>query len=128
MVKLYTALSVVAALAGSVEAGFGAHWALNPGNSDQYHIVKATTTLEVPKAPHPQKDRLALWPGMNTQDGGLIQSIIVSFADPSRPKPDGCGGHDGQWCAFTYLLKGQNIQQGKYTPSSKGDMLHIDCK
>lgn len=85
---LKSALLVAAAnvLPVAAQVGFGADWWLNPtgGEGDDVYIVSSNTTLNVPATPNPQRDRIALWPGMLTRGGGLVQSIIVSFADPSQ--------------------------------------------
>lgn len=76
-------LAVLAVL-GLVNAqdniGFGPHFSLGPTTS---WIREATTTLVLPEVPSPQKDRLALWPGMGTSGGDLIQALAVSFSDPA---------------------------------------------
>ena len=46
-------------------------------------IREATTTLVLPAVPSPVKDRLALWPGMGTSGGDLIQALAVSFSSPA---------------------------------------------
>jgi hypothetical protein len=61
--------------------GFGPYFSLGPTQS--WNRV-ANTTLVLPKIPTPQLlDRLALWPGMGTSGGDLIQALAVSFADPN---------------------------------------------
>lgn len=59
--------------------GFGPAFSLGPTQS---WIREANSTLVLPETPSPQKDRLALWPGMGTSGGDLIQALAVSFADP----------------------------------------------
>lgn len=61
--------------------GFGPAFSLGPTKS---WIREATTTLVLPKVPNPPKDRLALWPGMGTSGGDLIQALAVAFSDPKR--------------------------------------------
>lgn len=61
------------------KVGFGPAFSLGPTQS---WIREATTTLVLPPVPSPQKDRLALWPGMGTSGGDLIQALAVSFSDP----------------------------------------------
>jgi hypothetical protein len=74
-------LLAIASLANSQETiGFGPYFSLGPTQS---WIREATTTLVLPQAPSPQKDRLALWPGMGTSGGDLIQALAVSFSDPT---------------------------------------------
>ena len=81
-----TAASVAGLLAflGLVNAqdkiGFGPYFSLGPTSS---WIREAKTTLVLPEVPSPQKDRLALWPGMGTSGGDLIQALAVSFSDPA---------------------------------------------
>jgi hypothetical protein len=81
MIRVLAAAYCLATLIGSVQAGFGAHWALNPSTNKSIQILHAVTTLEVPETPSPQVDTLYLWPGMNTDQRGLVQSVLQS----SRP-------------------------------------------
>lgn len=78
-----TSLSLVALL-GVASAqdlvSFGPAFSLGPTKS---WIREATTTLVLPKTPSPAKDRLALWPGMGTSSGSLIQALAVAFSDPA---------------------------------------------
>lgn len=60
--------------------GFGPYFSLGPTQS---WIREATTTLVLPEVPSPQEERLALWPGMGTSGGDLIQALAVSFQDPA---------------------------------------------
>ena len=60
--------------------GFGPYFSLGPTAS---WIREATTTLVLPDVPSPQEERLALWPGMGTSGGDLIQALAVSFEDPA---------------------------------------------
>lgn len=79
--QLLTALSVLSFLSAAqaqTNVHFGPAFSLGPTKS---WIREATTTLVLPRVPG-QKDRLALWPGMGTSSGSLIQALAVSFADP----------------------------------------------
>ncbi|EIW86114.1 hypothetical protein CONPUDRAFT_44252, partial [Coniophora puteana RWD-64-598 SS2] len=88
--------------------------------------------------PNPQTDRLAIWPGMETANKGLVQSIIVSFADPASAlecveqwidvRETNCGGQAGQWCVFAGFNDGNTNAQtaGAYVPVIEGDMLDMD--
>ena len=81
--QLSTALSLLSFLltsAAQKNVHFGPAFSLGPTQS---WIREATTTLVLPQVPG-QKDRLALWPGMGTSAGSLIQALAVSFADPRR--------------------------------------------
>lgn len=60
--------------------GFGPYFSLGPTQS---WIREATTTLVLPEVPNPQEERLALWPGMGTSGGDLIQALAVSFESPA---------------------------------------------
>ena len=64
----------------AAQIGFGPYFSLGPTSS---WIRESTTTLVLPAVPSPQKERLALWPGMGTSGGDLIQALAVSFASPS---------------------------------------------
>ncbi|EIW86095.1 hypothetical protein CONPUDRAFT_114224 [Coniophora puteana RWD-64-598 SS2] len=109
----------------SATVGFGGEWWLNSwGVNSGVWVASSKTTLQVPAAPNPQTDRLAIWPGMETANKGLVQSIIVSFADPAS----NCGGQPGQWCVFASFNDGNTNAQtaGAYVPVSEGDMLDMD--
>ncbi|OKO92317.1 hypothetical protein PENSUB_12879 [Penicillium subrubescens] len=62
--------------------GFGPAFSLGPVSSSSW-IRESVTTLVLPVIPSPSADRLALWPGMGTSGGDLIQALAVSFADPN---------------------------------------------
>lgn len=68
--------------ADSDTVGFGPYFSLGPTSDDAW-IREAITTLVLPEVPTPQTDRLALWPGMGTSNGDLIQALAVSFSDPA---------------------------------------------
>ncbi|KAI1362715.1 hypothetical protein F5Y08DRAFT_311245 [Xylaria arbuscula] len=112
-------LAVLAALLGAVQGqdtiGFGPYFSLGPTQS---WIREATTTLVLPEVPNPQEERLALWPGMGTSGGDLIQALAVSFEDPSA----NCGASDGQWCTWASTLQGEQLG-GTMVPASAGDEL-----
>lgn len=64
---------------------FGPFFSLGPTKS---YIVESDTTIYPGEVPNPQQDRLALWPGMGTENNGrkadLVQSIILSVANPAK--------------------------------------------
>ncbi|KAE8423171.1 hypothetical protein BDV36DRAFT_156177 [Aspergillus pseudocaelatus] len=99
---------------------FGPAFSLGPSKS---WIREATTTLVLPEAPSPQEDRLALWPGMGTSGGDLIQALAVSFSDPAA----NCGASSGQWCTWASTLQGTQLG-GKQVPASAGDKLVMHYK
>jgi hypothetical protein len=74
------AVLAVLGLVNAETIGFGPYFSLGPTSS---WIREANTTLVLPEVPSPQQDRLALWPGMGTSGGDLIQALAVSFSDPS---------------------------------------------
>jgi hypothetical protein len=78
--KALALLSLLGLASCQTTVGFGPYFSLGPTSS---WIREATTTLVLPDTPSPQKDRLALWPGMGTSGGDLIQALAVSFADPA---------------------------------------------
>ncbi|KAI3325877.1 hypothetical protein HD806DRAFT_426207 [Xylariaceae sp. AK1471] len=114
-------LALLAALLGVVHGqdtvGFGPYFSLGPTQS---WIREATTTLVLPKVPSPQEERLALWPGMGTSGGDLIQALAVSFVNPAA----NCGASAGQWCTWASTLQGTQLG-GKQIPASAGDHLTI---
>lgn len=65
---------------GQSNIGFGPAFSLGPTQSC---IREAKTTLVLPEVPSKEADRLALWPGMGTSNGDLIQALAVSFSDPN---------------------------------------------
>ncbi|KAI1487802.1 hypothetical protein F5X96DRAFT_648249 [Biscogniauxia mediterranea] len=112
--------AATAAFLGSVinaqdTVGFGPYLSLGPTSS---WIREANTTLVLPAVPSPQEERLALWPGMGTSAGDLIQALAVSFKDPSA----NCGASEGQWCTWASTLQGIQLG-GTQVPASAGDKL-----
>lgn len=100
-----TAAALLAAAGANIvsaqdKVDFGPAFSLGPNQS---WIREANTTLVLPPVPSPQKDRLALWPGMGTSGGDLIQALAVSFSDPAA----NCGAKAGQWCTWASTLQGK---------------------
>ncbi|KAI1084175.1 hypothetical protein F5B20DRAFT_523938 [Whalleya microplaca] len=112
---LFAALDVV--VRGQDTIGFGPYFSLGPTQS---WISEATTTLVLPEVPSPQEERLALWPGMGTSGGDLIQALAVSFEDPAA----NCGASAGQWCTWASTLQGVQLG-GDQVPASPGDELEM---
>ncbi|KAF5857155.1 hypothetical protein ETB97_006204 [Aspergillus alliaceus] len=101
-------LALVSLVTAQDKITFGPAFSLGPTKS---WIREATTTLVLPEAPSPQEDRLALWPGMGTSGGELIQALAVSFSDPAA----NCGARSGQWCTWASTLQDKyNDSTGKY--------------
>ncbi|KAL6408904.1 hypothetical protein AUP68_07852 [Ilyonectria robusta] len=99
---------------------FGPAFSLGPTKS---WIRESTTTLVLPKVPSPQKDRLALWAGMGTSGGDLIQALAVAFSDPKG----NCGASNGQWCTWASTLEDTQLG-GTEVPASAGDNLTFHYK
>ncbi|KAI0188203.1 hypothetical protein EV127DRAFT_434964 [Xylaria flabelliformis] len=108
-------LAALGCVRGQDTIGFGPYFSLGPTQS---WIREATTTLVLPKVPSPQEERLALWPGMGTSGGDLIQALAVSFESPAA----NCGASAGQWCTWASTLQGEQLG-GKQVPASAGDHL-----
>ncbi|KAJ5261402.1 hypothetical protein N7478_011997 [Penicillium angulare] len=102
--------------------GFGPAFSLGPVSSSSW-IREAVTTLELPKVPSPVADRLALWPGMGTSGGDLVQALAVSFSDPNA----NCGATAGQWCTWASTLTDEQLG-GIQVPASAGDQLTMHYK
>lgn len=73
-------LAILGLASSQSNINFGPAFSLGPTQS---WIREAKTTLVLPEAPSPQKDRLALWPGMGSSGGDLIQALAVSLGDPN---------------------------------------------
>lgn len=79
-------LAFVSALAFSQEANaqyghrFGNAFSTGPVATNSF-IREATTTLILPKVNSPQRGNLALWAGMGTSGGDLIQALAISVTD-----------------------------------------------
>ncbi|CAI7601064.1 unnamed protein product [Penicillium pancosmium] len=114
------ALALIGFVSAQDTVGFGPAFSLGPTQS---WIREANTTLVLPETPSPQKDRLALWPGMGTSGGDLIQALAVSFSDPNA----NCGATPGQWCTWASTLQGEQLG-GKQVPASAGDELTMHYK
>ncbi|CEL11203.1 hypothetical protein ASPCAL14306 [Aspergillus calidoustus] len=111
---LFALLAALESATAQSTVGFGPYFSLGPTQS---WIREANTTLVLPEIPTPQLlDRLALWPGMGTSGGDLIQALAVSFADPNA----NCGASEGQWCTWASTLQGTQLG-GEQVPANPGD-------
>ena len=97
--------------------------ALSTGpTADNSWIRESNTTLILPAVNTPQTGNLALWPGMGTDGGDLIQALAISTKDgryESEPSPPlattiganlcsaGCPDSEGVWCIVASTLEGQ---------------------
>jgi hypothetical protein len=59
---------------------FGNAFSTGPVASNSF-IRESNTTLVLPEVNSPQTGNLALWPGMGTSGGDLIQALAISVAD-----------------------------------------------
>ncbi|KAL2810552.1 hypothetical protein BJX63DRAFT_423014 [Aspergillus granulosus] len=113
---IFALLAALGPATAQSTVGFGPYFSLGPTQS---WIREANTTLVLPTIPTPQLlDRLALWPGMGTSGGDLIQALAVSFADPNA----NCGASEGQWCTWASTLQGTQLG-GEQVPANPGDGL-----
>lgn len=120
-IALLAALAAVAHAADDDTIGFGPAFSLGPTQS---WIREANTTIVLPAVPSPQVDRLALWPGMGTSGGDLIQALAVSFTDPGA----NCdGATSGQWCIWASTLQDTQLG-GKMVPADAGDSVTMHCR
>lgn len=78
--RALTTLVILGLANAQSKIAFGPYFRLGP--LQQTWIREATTTLILPELPSPQVDRLALWPGMKSSRGDLIQALAVSMKDP----------------------------------------------
>jgi hypothetical protein len=75
MLLPFSLLALVATASAQYRYVFGPTWGMHNAKS---HIVYAETTLYPGATPNPPQARLALWAGMDTDKGDLVQAIIVS--------------------------------------------------
>ncbi|KAI4724030.1 hypothetical protein E4T49_08232 [Aureobasidium sp. EXF-10728] len=120
---LLSALAATATVASAQDSGsenirFGNAFSLGATNS---YIIEAETTLYPGKTQSGDTPRLALWPGMGTDEGQLIQAIVLGSTDAQGAQ---CGGKphvNGQWCAFASALQNDVQLQGDTFPKTKTD-------
>lgn len=79
---------------------FGNAFSTGPVATNSF-IRESVTTLVLPEVNSPQTGNLALWPGMGTSGGDLIQALAISVADGSA----GCAKATGQWCIVASTLE-----------------------
>lgn len=84
-------------------------------------IRESNTTLILPETNNPQTGNLALWPGMGTNGGDLVQALAISLAENS------CGAAEGQWCVVASTLEGSQ-QMGKYVVADAGVHVTMHCE
>lgn len=141
-------LFLQACLMSWVKADFGpAAWEVVEANSSSSYITNVRTTMRVPSLPAQQG--LLYWPGLYTEEGWLVQSIISnepdylelyvahssvyeltlkSYVNSDRVHSYCPGSGTGnQWCAFTYAFKsGLSVKPaGKGAIVQPGDLIDI---
>jgi hypothetical protein len=92
------------------------------------YIIEAETTLYPGKTQSGDTPRLALWPGMGTDQGQLIQAIVLGSTDAQGQN---CGGKphvNGQWCVFASALQSGTQLQGATFPINSNQGVKIHCK
>ncbi|KAI4737414.1 hypothetical protein E4T50_12104 [Aureobasidium sp. EXF-12298] len=107
------ATGAIAQDSGSENIRFGNAFSLGATTS---YIVEAETTLYPGKTQSGDTPRLALWPGMGTDENQLIQAIVLASSDAQGAE---CGGEphvNGEWCAFASALQNDVQLQGATFP------------
>ncbi|KAF2668277.1 hypothetical protein BT63DRAFT_455913 [Microthyrium microscopicum] len=96
-----------------------------PGNNA---IIESFETTLLPGAPtDPPQSRLAIWPGLDTSNGDLIQPIVVSSNELMYTS--GCGNPGkGYWCVFASTLHNRGQITGKQAPLAGTEGVHILIK
>lgn len=125
--SLTLASALLISLLGAVHAQdndygwqFGNALSTGPVGSGTW-IRESNTTLVLPETNNPQTGNLALWPGMGTDGGDLIQALAISLADNS------CGAAEGQWCVVASTLE-TSQEMGDYVAASAGDHVTMHCE
>lgn len=120
------ATGAIAQDSGSENIRFGNAFSL--GATTNTYIVEAETTLYPGKTQSGDTPRLALWPGMGTDEGQLIQAVVLASSDAQGAE---CGGKphvNGEWCAFASALQNDVQLQGATVPVKSNQGVNIHCK
>ena len=86
-------------------------------------IRESTTTLVLPALNSPQNGDLALWAGMGTSNGDLIQALAISAKDGGGA----CSSTPGQWCVVASTLEGEQ-KMGTGVGASPGAQVTMHYK
>ncbi|RDI86812.1 hypothetical protein Vi05172_g3231 [Venturia inaequalis] len=93
-----------------------------PGNNA---IITSFETTLIPGPPtSPAQRRLAIWPGLDTSNGDLIQPIIVSSNEPQYTRNSAAN----QWCVFASTLHERRQINGAQAPLDGKDALRMKIK
>lgn len=102
--KLLVSLAAAAHVAVA-DYGYQFANALSTGPvAEDSFIREANSTLILPEINDPQTGNLALWPGMGTSGGDLIQGLAISVTDGAN----GCPKETGKWCIVASTLEGMS--------------------
>ncbi|GAB7330151.1 hypothetical protein MBLNU13_g01827t1 [Cladosporium sp. NU13] len=101
---------------------FGNAFSTGPVATNSF-IRESNTTLVLPEVNKPQNGNLALWAGMGTSGGDLIQALAISVADGSG----GCPAEQGKWCIVASTLEGDQ-QMGDAVPAGAGAQVTMHYK
>ncbi|OAG11751.1 uncharacterized protein CC84DRAFT_48667 [Paraphaeosphaeria sporulosa] len=119
-----TALANAAAIRRQNDYGYQFSNALSTGPvATNSFIREANTTLILPETNSPQTGNLALWPGMGTSGGDLIQGLAISVSDGSA----GCEKSSGKWCIVASTLE-DTQQMGKFVTADPGSSVTFHYK
>ncbi|TKX23548.1 hypothetical protein C1H76_4060 [Elsinoe australis] len=125
MKAVYTPLALLPLLplvAADYGWQFSNAFSTGPTASNSF-IRESNTTLVLPATNSPQTGNLALWPGMGTSGGDLIQALAISVADGSA----GCPKATGQWCIVASTLE-DSQQMGAPVPAAPGAKVTMHYK
>lgn len=119
-----TALTNAAAIKRQNDYGYQFSNALSTGPvAENSFIREANSTLILPETNNPQTGNLALWPGMGTSGGDLIQGLAISVSDGSA----GCEESTGKWCIVASTLE-DSQKMGAFVTASPGSSVTFHCK
>jgi hypothetical protein len=122
---LLSVLATTIPIATAQNVRFGNAFSLGATNS---YILEAEATLYPGRTQSGDTPRLALWPGMGTDQGQLIQAIVLGSSDAQGQM---CGGKphvNGEWCVFASALQSGTQLQGATYPLKSNQGVKIHCK
>ena len=100
-----SALAIEKRQDSSYGVAFGNYFATGPV-ADNSWIREATTTLVLPELNNPHMGNMALWPGMGTSGGDLIQGLAISTV--GYGSPCNMGADELKWCVTASTLEGED--------------------
>lgn len=121
IITMHASTKLLASLAAAAQvavADYGYQFsnALSTGPvAENSFIREANTTLVLPDVNSPQTGNLALWPGMGTSGGDLIQGLAISNTGGTS----GCSAAGkGVWCIVASTLESKTRTEALSVPSS----------